>query len=255
MRCPSLLLALVLSTNCVHAEETAITVRVIAKNAQYIGDIVDGAFVTITDAVSGEMLAQGVTSGDAGNPKRTMQTNRRRGEPMSAGNDAKYAAVLDIDEPRYIQVTAYGPLAKQFSANRASATQWVVPGKHITGGDGWVLELPGLLVLPNLEASTIPISTASRNIVIEAEVMPMCGCPVKPGFHWDPEDYEVAAIVHRGENTIGQFPLRYAGTASDFETNFTTNLPGVYDISVYAYDSKSGNTGVGQLRLTVVTDD
>ena len=85
--------------------------------------------------------------------------------------------------------------------------------------------------------------------------MPMCGCPVKPGFHWDPEDYEVAAIVRRGESTIGQFPLRYAGTASDFETNFTTNLPGVYDISVYAYDSKSGNTGVGQLTLTVVTDD
>jgi hypothetical protein len=27
-----------------------------------------------------------------------------------------------------------------------SATQWVVPGKHITAGDGWVLELPGLVV-------------------------------------------------------------------------------------------------------------
>ena len=82
MRCSPLLLVLVLSTHCVQAEETEITVRVVAKNAQYVGDIVDGAFVTITDAVSGEMLAQGVTSGDAGNPKRTMQTKRRRGEPM-----------------------------------------------------------------------------------------------------------------------------------------------------------------------------
>ena len=230
------------------------TVRVIARNAQYVGDLVDGAYVTITDAVTGEMLAQGITSGSAGNPKRTMRTPHKRGEPMAANGDAKFAANLDIDEPRYLQVSAYGPLDRRFTANRASATQWVVPGKDITGGDGWVLELPGLLVAPNLAASTVSMSEAAGGILIEAEVMLMCGCPIEPGFFWDAKDYEVVAIVRRGDQDVGRYPLRYAGAASEFETRFTAPQPGVYDISVYAYDSASGNTGLGRIELTVNDD-
>ncbi len=254
MRSCLLLFAIVLLADNARAEVTNITVRVIARNAQYVGDLVEGAFITITDAASGEVLAQGITSGATGNPQRTMRTPRKRGEPMAAKGDAKFAATLDIDEPRYLQVTAYGPLDKRFTANRASATQWIVPGKHVTGGDGWVLELPGLLVSPNLAASTVPLSKAVSGIRIEVEVMLMCGCPIKPGFHWEPTDYEVIAIVRRGDDDVGRFPLRYAGAASEFETQFTTHLPGVYDISVYAYDSASGNTGVGQVELTVTED-
>ncbi len=254
MRFCLLLCAILLPADYARAEVTNITVRVVARNAQYVGDLVEGAFVTITDAVSGEVLAQGITSGNVGNLQRTMRTPRKRGEPMATKGDAKFAATLDIDEPRYIQVSAYGPLDKRFTANRASATQWIVPGKHVTGGDGWVLELPGLLVSPNLAASTVPLSKAVSGIRIEAEVMLMCGCPIKPGFHWEPTDYEVVAIVRRGDDDVGQFPLRYAGADSEFETQFTTHLPGVYDISVYAYDSASGNTGVGQIELTVTED-
>ena len=32
---------------------------------------------------------------------------------------------------------------------------------------------------------------------------------------------------------------------------FAVELPGVYDITVYAYDPASGNTGVDRLTLTV----
>ncbi len=254
MRFCLLLCAILLQFDYARAEATNITVRVLARNAQFVGDLIDGAFVTITDAASGEMLAQGITSGDAGSPNRTMRTARQRGEPMAAKGDAKFAATLDIDEPRYLQVTAYGPLDKRFSPNRASATQWIVPGKHLTGGDGWVLELPGLLVSPNLAASTVRLSKAASGILIEAEVMLMCGCPIKPGFYWDTKDYEVVAIVRRGDDDVGRFPLRYAGAASEFATQFTPQLPGVYDISVYAFDSASGNTGVGQVELTVTED-
>ncbi len=240
-----------LQLNNALAETTDITVHVVARNAQYVGDLVDGAFVTITDAMTGEMLAQGVTTGNAGNPKRTMQTARKRNEPMAAESDAKFVTTLEIDEPRYLQVTAYGPLNKRFSANRASATQWVVPGKHITGGDGWVLELPGLLVAPNLAASTVSLSKAMNGVVVEAEVLLMCGCPIEPGFVWDAEDYEVAAIAYRGDNEHGRFSLQYADAASEFKGVFKTQLPGVYNITVYAYDAESGNTGIGNVELTV----
>lgn len=251
MRYCLLLCPVLLQADYSYAEPTDITVRVVARNAQYVGDLIDGAFVTITDAASGELLAQGITEGQAGNPKRTMRTPRKRSEPMAVERDAKFVASLDIDEPRYVQVTAYGPLDERFAANRASATQWVVPGKHITGGDGWVLELPGLLVAPDVEASTVSLSKAASGIAIEAEVMLMCGCPIKPDFFWDAGDYEVVAIVDRGEDEFGRFPLQYAGAASEFEGDFRTDFPGVYDITVYAYDKRTGNTGLGRVELTV----
>jgi len=248
------LFAILFLADIAKAEVTNITVRVVAKNAQYVGDLVDGAFVSITDDASGEMMAQGFTAGAPGNPKRTMATPRKRGEPMSAEGDAKFTAALDIDEPRYLRVTAYGPMGDRFSGNRASATQWVVPGKHITGGDGWVLELPGLLVSPNFAASSVSLSKAMSGIDIEAEVLLMCGCPIKPGFHWDPNDYEVVAVIRRGAVEVGRYLLSFTGTASEFETRFTADLPGVYDISVFAHDAASGNTGVGQIELTVTEE-
>ncbi len=66
MRCAFPLFALVLLADYALAEDTNITVRVVARNAQYVGDLVHGALITITDAASGEMLAQGTTSGNTG---------------------------------------------------------------------------------------------------------------------------------------------------------------------------------------------
>lgn len=130
-------------------------------------------------------------------------------------------------------------------------TQWVVPGRHMTGGDGWVIELAGFMVRGDLAATTVSLAEAGAGVAVEAEVAPMCGCPVKPGFYWDADAYEVVAIVRRGEALIGRFPLEYAGTASDFAGRFPLELPGVYHIIVYAYDPSSGNTGLDRLSLTV----
>lgn len=217
----------------------------------FVGDIVEGAQVTVTDAVSGEMLAQGVTAGQAGDAKRIMDVLRKRGVPLAEEMDAYFSATLELDEPRYVQVTAFGPLQRRESATKTSMTQWVVPGRHLTGGDGWVIELAGFFVQGNLAASTVSQAEAGAGVTVEAEVFPMCGCPVKPGFYWDAESLEVAALVKRGETQIGRYPLNYTDTASDFAGTFPLDLPGLYDITVYAYDPLSGNTGVDRLKLTV----
>lgn len=245
-----LMLSLTMSGS-VLAEPTEVTVRVIARGAMFVGDIVQGAQVTVTDAVSGEMLAQGVTAGQAGDAKRIMDVARKRGAPLAEQTDAVFSTTLDIDEPRYVQVTAFGPLQQRQSATRTSMTQWIVPGRHLTGGDGWVIELAGFFVQGNLAASTVSRAEASAGVTVEAEVFPMCGCPVKPGFYWDADSYEVAALVKRGETHVGRYPLRYADTANDFAGTFPLDLPGLYDITVYAYDRSSGNTGVDRLSLTV----
>ena len=225
--------------------------RVLARDGLFIGDPVHGALVTISDAASGELLAQGITRGKTGDPARVLSHAVPRGGGTAGADDAKFSATVDIERPRRVKVSAFGPLDHRPSANQATATQWIVPGKHITGGDGWTLELPGLLVSPKIAASSVSLETAVRGVRIEAEVMLLCGCPIRPESFWDPEDYEVVAIVHRGKQRFGRLPLRYAGSASDFETQFTTTLPGVYAISVYAFNAESGNTGVGSLELTV----
>ncbi len=244
------LCGLVLSGSAM-AAATDITVRVVARGAMFVGDLVEGAQVTITDAVSGELLAQGITAGQAGDPDRIMDVPRTRSEPFARETDARFTATLELDEPRYVQVTAFGPLQRRESGTRTSMTQWVVPGRHLTGGDGWVIELAGFLVRGDLAATTVGLAEAGAGVTVEAEVAPMCGCPVRPGFYWDADAYEVAAIVKRGDAHIGRFPLKYADTASDFAGSFPLELPGVYDITVYAYDPSSGNTGVDRLSLTV----
>jgi hypothetical protein len=180
-----------------------------------------------------------------------MDVARTRGEPFAAQTDASFSATLELDEPRYVQVTVFGPLQRQEGATKTSMTQWVVPGRDLTGGDGWVIELAGFFVQGNLAANSVSRDEASAGVTVEAEVFPMCGCPVKPGFYWDADQYEVAALVKRGETHIGRYPLHYTDTANDFAGTFPLDLPGVYDITVYAYDPSSGNTGVDRLSLTV----
>lgn len=233
------------------AEPTEITVRVIARDAMFVGDIVEGAHVTISDAVSEEVLAQGITRGAAGDPRETMAIERTRGQPFAAQADAHFSATLNLTEPRYLQVTAFGPLQRRDSATKTSMTQWVVPGKHLTGGDGWVIELAGFLVHADLAAASVSLAEATAGLTVAAEVAPMCGCPVKPGFYWDADTYEVATLVRRGDVLVGRYPLQYAGTASDFSGTVAVELPGVYEITVYAYDPASGNTGLDRLSLTV----
>ncbi len=128
------------------ATPTDITVRIKTKDAKFLGSSMGGALITIKDVDTGELLAKGVTSGGTGNTKLIMKTPVSRGTAISDEKSAKFTATIDIDEPTFIQVTAFGPLCQRQAATSVSATQWVVPGKHITGGDAWMMELPGLVV-------------------------------------------------------------------------------------------------------------
>src|SRR5207237_4497026 len=108
-----------------------------------------------------------------------------------------FTASLDLDAPRLIRVTAYGPLAAQQSANTVSLTQWIYPGKNITGGGGFLLEIPGLVVqILNPPTHFLP-KTAPPDIEIRANVTMMCGCPIGV-LLWNPEQFEVMAVYNQG---------------------------------------------------------
>ncbi len=227
------------------AVTTQVTVRVKAKDAKFIGSSYAGVLVTIRDADTGKLLAKGVTRGSTGDTAVLMKKPISRVETYARAQDAHFTATLDIDEPTRVEVTALGPLSQRQGANRVSATQWVVPGKDITAGNGWVLEMPGFIVDVLAPPAHIKLAPDTTKVPIRANVTMMCGCPVVDGGVWDARKYEVAAQIFKNGKKIDEIPLKYATPASQFAADYPlSGGPGIYQVVVYAYDPANGNTGV-----------
>ncbi|HEX9113899.1 MAG TPA: hypothetical protein VF888_06080 [Nitrospirota bacterium] len=231
------------------AVQTQITVRVKSKDAKFVGTSMGGALITIRNVQTGELLAKGYTSGGTGNTARIMKTPVSRGMPLSDESAAAFGATIDIDEPTLIEVSAYGPLAGLQSANRVSATQWVVPGKHITGGDGFLMELPGFVV--KVEAPSSHSMLAAKAVTIRANVTMMCGCPITPGGIWDANKIEVTALLYKNGKRAGVLTMQYAGMPNQFTGTWTIQEAGTYEAAVYAYDAANGNTGIDRVSFMV----
>jgi hypothetical protein len=241
---------------------TQIDVRVIAKDGKYLGDDIGGAFVTIHDIYSGELLASGTTSGGSGQ-QNLMEICVTRSEVLPVDGASVFTATLDLDEPALIKITARGPLAAQQSANTVSQTQWVYPGKNITGGatgGGLLLEIPGLVVqILNPPTHFLP-KTAPDEIEIRANVTMMCGCPIGVS-PWTPDQFDVMALVKQGEYDSVELPLVFDqnaqfGIPSQFSSTWpvpknSTAQPVIYQITVSAFQQKTGNTGVDKATIIV----
>lgn len=243
---------------------TQIDVRVIAKDGKYLGDDIGGALVLIHDVHTGELLARGTTSGGSGEPD-LMTICLTRAEVLPVIDASVFTASLDLQEPRLIRVTAYGPLAAQQSANTATLTQWVYPGMDITGGEkggGFLLEIPGLVVqILNPPTHFLP-QTAPESIEIRANVTMMCGCPIGKGHPpWHPDQFAVTAFVKQGEYGSIELPLFFEEDAplrapSQFSNTWfvpqnETTKPQIYEITVSAFQRKTGNTGVDKATVII----
>jgi hypothetical protein len=230
---------------------TRIAVFVISKGGKFIGTSMGGALVTVRDADTGELLARGVTHGSSGDTEKIMRDPKPHHAPVTSQGVAGFVATIDIDEPRRIEVSAYGPLAARQSANRASSTMWVMPGKHITGGNGWLLELGGFSVTVLEPPSHVFLQGANQTVRIRANVTMMCGCHVAPGGLWDSEGLEMQVLLEHEGKLIDSKPLRYSGEPSLFEAEIQVRETGAYEAVVYVYDPSSGNTGVDNTTFVV----
>jgi len=233
------------------AEPTTITVRVLSKGAKFVGTSMGGALVTLTDVHTGELLAKGVTRGSTGNTARIMNAAHERGGVLSTPDAAKFEVTLDLDAPRLIEVRARGPMAQPQGTNTVSATQWVVPGRDVSGGDGWLLELPGFVVDVTAPPAHVKLAGVPYEVRLEANVTMMCGCPITPGGLWDADRYEVRAVIERGGERTGEVALGYAGAASQFAGTVEVTRPGVYEATVFAHDPENGNTGLDRVTFIV----
>ena len=239
-----------------NAVKTNITVRVIAKGGKYLGADIGGAFVTIKNVHTGELLASGNTQGGSG-PANLMTTTINRTQSWPTTGASFFNASLNIGEPVYLKITATGPNAGLQSINEVSATQWIVPGKDITGGDGLLLELPGLLVQVQSPATHTNLATINPPVVnFMANVTMMCGCPITTQPPWVYTDFDVAAIISVINNDGTKKQLEILKLNFDKITSQFTNhwqLPGIgfYEAVVYACQPGNGNTGVGKVSFFI----
>ena len=235
------------------AEETGIAVRVRSHGAKFIGSSMGGVRVLIKNADTGELLAKGITKGSTGDTKKLMKTKTGVNDSLATPDAAVFNGSINIDEPTQVRIEASGPLAQRQSSQQVSHTRWVMPGKHLTGGDGVLLTLPGFVVDILEPPAHVKLTEIPQQIVIRANVTLMCGCPVEPGGLWDAEQYEIKVILKRDGERIAEHALAYAGQPSQFRHQLQIKEPGVYEAIVYAHDPKLGNTGLDRTTFIIAS--
>ncbi len=125
---------------------TQVLVRAVSRDAKIIGSGVGGARITIRDAASGEVLAEGLQEGGTGETERIMVAPRVRGETVyDTEGAAGFLTTLELERPTVVEIVAEGPLGTPQSTQRASKTMLVIPGKDVLG-DGVLLEIHGFTV-------------------------------------------------------------------------------------------------------------
>lgn len=243
------------------ATPTTVTVRVIAKAGKFLGADIAGALVTIRDAQTGELLASGNTLGGSG-PADLMNVAITRLQTLPTDGASSFTTILHLNAPRLIKVTARGPNGSLQSANTVSATQWVIPGKDITGGTGLLLEILGMQVQIQEPATHFSLSgTAPYTVNILANITMMCGCPISNNTVWLPSLFEIGAMIRQLDvDTSGTdilaatFPLKFTGTTSQFAGSWEfspSSTPAYYELIVYAFQPSNGNSGMDRVTFFV----
>ncbi|MCB0520646.1 MAG: hypothetical protein H6577_09230 [Lewinellaceae bacterium] len=245
------LLAALLFGTASFSQPTQIYVRAKAKDAKFIGSSIGGALIVFRKADTGEILAQGLTEGGTGNTNLIMSTPHERYKPIATDGAAKFEALLNLPEPTFVTIEAHAPFTRKQATAIATTQLWLIPGKHILG-EGIVLEIPGFIVdvLAPRTHQAVSLKNSGGKVAIEVNVVMMCGCTVSPGGLWDGEGFDVKAWLKKDGKRLAEVKLN--NTANNtFTGEARPTEAGNYEIIVYAFDPKTGNSGVDKVNFVV----
>jgi len=234
------------------ATETKIIVRAKAKDAKFVGSSLGGAYVIIRNKTNNRILAEGKTSGSTGNTDIVMKIPIERGNSISDEQTAKFLASIDIDEPTFIRIEVISPFNNKQAQAKVSTELWLIPGKDILG-DGIILEIPGFIIdilKPRTHHYISLSSIKNKPFEIKANIVMMCGCTINKGGIWDSENIEVKAILKKNGMHVKDIEMSFTET-NLFEGNINLTSAGQYELIVYAYNAKSGNTGVDKVNYVI----
>ncbi len=227
---------------------TKVLVRAVSHDAKVIGSNVGGAQVTIRDAATGAVLAQGVQKGGTGSTERIVIRPRERGAAVfDTPGTAGFLAILHLSEPRLVEIAAEAPLAYPHAMQRVSKTLLLVPGRDVLG-EGVVLELYGFTVEILEPHGNAPVA-AGKILPVRARVTMLCGCPTEPGGLWDSNRFTVLAQLIQNGALVREVPLRFAGETSTYAGDLPLQGGGPFLLRVLAIDAERANFGLAVREL------
>lgn len=230
------------------AKETKVIVRTKAKDAKFIGSSMGGSMIMIKDALTGELLAKGLTEGGTGNTQAIMNTPKERYDESHVGA-AAFETTLSLTEPLFVDIQALGPVNHE-SRVMSSTQVWLIPGKHLDE-QGIILEIPGF-VIDGLYPQTHQGFSLNeqKSVEIKANMVMMCGCTISPNGLWDGNMMEIEAHVYVNGEFWKTLPMTNT-EENTFTANLTLEKTGSHEVVITAFDPLSKNTGVDELNFRV----
>jgi hypothetical protein len=232
-------------------KETKVMIRAIARDAKVIGTHVGGARITVKDAATGEILAQGIQQGGTGDTDVIMKKPHTRGMTVfSAGDASGFLAVLHLDKPTVVEISAEGPLGNAQATQRSSKTLLLVPGEDVLG-EGVLLEIHGFIVTALAPLQDAKVKAGSP-FEVRATVTMACGCPTEPDGLWDANKIHVVARLLRDGKLQSEIPMTYAGVQNTFHADVPITAAGPLELQVLALDPGSANFGMMKEAVAIV---
>ncbi|MEJ2901508.1 hypothetical protein WAE58_03695 [Pedobacter panaciterrae] len=244
--------AFLFSYICVSATETKIVIRAKARDAKFIGSSLGGAYVIIRNKTNQQILAEGKTTGSTGNTDLIMKTPKTRESSIVDGQTAGFLAAIDINEPTFVSIEVVSPFNSKQAQAKVSTELWLIPGKDILG-DGIILEIPGFIIdilKPRTHQYLSLNSIKDKPFQFQANVVMMCGCVIEKGGVWNAEEFEVKGMLKKDGKYIRDVKMSFIST-NLFEGDTQINVGGNYELTLYAYDKKTGNTGVDKVNYVI----
>lgn len=228
---------------------TKVLVRVTANDAKILGSGVGGARITIRDAETGAVLAEGVQEGSTGNTGLIMGTRERGATVYETEGAAGFLAEVALAHPTRVVITGEGPLDTPHAMQVASRTLLLIPGQDVVG-EGVILELLGFTVelLSPTDGAELP---AGEPVEVRGKVTMLCGCPTEPGGLWDADDYELLVQAVRGGEVVGSWPMAFAGETSHYAGTIKLDEPGEVGLRMLAMDRGKANFGMAAVTVRV----
>lgn len=234
------------------AKETKIMIRAKARDAKFIGSSLGGAHIIVRNKVNREILAEGNTTGSTGNTDLIMKEAKKRGTSITDSQTAGFLASIDITEPTFISIEMISPFNNRQAQTAVSTELWLIPGKDILG-DGIILEVPGFIIdilKPRTHQYISLTSIKGKPFPFQANIVMMCGCVIEKNGVWNSDDIEVKGIFKKDGKYIKDVHFSLIST-NLFEGSEMLDSPGNYELILYAYHEKSGNTGVDKVNYVV----
>ncbi len=246
------IIVLLFSSLMASATETKVMIRAKARDAKFIGTSLGGARIIVRNKLNQKILAEGNTSGSTGNTDLIMNTPKIRGNSIADEQTAGFIASIDIDEPTFVNIEVISPLNSRQAQAVVSTELWLIPGKDILG-EGIILEVPGYIIdiLKPRTHQYIALNTIKdKPFLFQANIVMMCGCIIEKGGVWNSDEIEVRGILKKDGKFIKNIDMSLVST-NLFEGSHLITSAGNYELVLYAYHGKTGNTGVDKVNYVV----